>query len=142
MRGFGRRFAAEVGFIVLVAVALAIANLRWPAIVLLMGAAWVLTALVEFVAWRRGRADVQARAGVVRRAPRDTQRRMSPRRIRPALAQRELALAAIAVLAGVIVLALSVGRSGDGKASPLPQPVHWYKALAAPYAPSAKTRTA
>jgi outer membrane biosynthesis protein TonB len=55
MRGFGRRFAAEVGFIVLVAVGLAVANLRWPAIVLLMAAAWVLTAFVEFVAWRRGR---------------------------------------------------------------------------------------
>jgi hypothetical protein len=61
---------------------------------------------------------------------------------RPALAQRELALAAIAVLAGVIVLALSVGRSGSGKAGSIPQPVHWYKALAAPYTPSTKTRTA
>ena len=60
----------------------------------------------------------------------------------PALAQRELALAAIAVLAGVVVLAVSVGRSGDGKASPLPQPVRWTKALAAPYTPSAKRPTA
>jgi Lytic transglycolase len=60
----------------------------------------------------------------------------------PALAQRELALAAIAVLAGVVVLALSVGRSGDGKASSLPQPVRWTKALAAPYTPSAKKPTA
>jgi hypothetical protein len=62
--------------------------------------------------------------------------------MRPALAQRELALAAIAVLAGVVVLAVSVGRSGDGNASPLPQPVHWTKALAAPYTPSAKRPTA
>ena len=62
--------------------------------------------------------------------------------MRPALAQRELALAAIAVLAGVVVLAVSVGRSGDGKASPLPQPVHWTKALAAPYTPSSKRPTA
>jgi hypothetical protein len=53
MRGFGRRFALEVGFIVAVAIGLAVANLRWPAIVLLMAAAWLLTALVEFVAWRR-----------------------------------------------------------------------------------------
>jgi hypothetical protein len=60
----------------------------------------------------------------------------------PALAQRELALAAIAVLAGVVVLAVSVGRSGDGKASSLPQPVRWTKALAAPYTPSMKRPTA
>jgi rare lipoprotein A (peptidoglycan hydrolase) len=62
--------------------------------------------------------------------------------MRPALAQRELALAAIAVLAGVVVLAVSISRSGNGKASSLPQPVHWYQALAAPYTPSAKRRTA
>jgi hypothetical protein len=55
VRGFGRRFAVEVGFIVLVAVGLAVTHLRWPAIVGLMGAAWVLTAVVEFVAWRHGR---------------------------------------------------------------------------------------
>jgi hypothetical protein len=60
----------------------------------------------------------------------------------PALAQRELALAAIAVLAGVVVLAVSIGRSGDGKASSLPQPVRWTNALAAPYTPSAKRLTA
>jgi rare lipoprotein A (peptidoglycan hydrolase) len=62
--------------------------------------------------------------------------------MRPALAQRELALAAIAVLAVVIVLAVSLGRSRDGTASALPQPVHWYKALVAPYTPSAKKLTA
>ena len=39
----------------LVAVGLAVTHLRWPAIVGLMGAAWVLTAVVEFVAWRHGR---------------------------------------------------------------------------------------
>lgn len=61
--------------------------------------------------------------------------------MKPALAQRELALAAIAVLAALIVLTLSLSRSGDGKASKLPQPVHWYKALAAPYTPS-RNRTA
>ncbi len=60
--------------------------------------------------------------------------------MRPALAQRELGLAAIAVLAGVIVLALSLGRGG-GKADAQPQPVQWYKALAAPYTPSPRSRT-
>ncbi len=60
----------------------------------------------------------------------------------PALAQRELALAAVAVLAGVIVLGLSVGRSDSGKASSPPRPVHWYKALAAPYTPASGALTA
>lgn len=60
----------------------------------------------------------------------------------PALAQRELALAAIAVLAAVIVLAVSVGRSSSSSASSLPQPVHWYSALAAPYSPAGRARTA
>jgi rare lipoprotein A (peptidoglycan hydrolase) len=67
---------------------------------------------------------------------------MRSRAGRPALAQRELALAAIAVLAAVVVLAVSVGRSGNGEASSLPQPVQWYEALAAPYTPSAKKGTA
>lgn len=58
------------------------------------------------------------------------------------LAQRELALAAIAVLATVIVLALSVGRSTNGKASTLPEPVRWYRALAGPYTPARRGRTA
>jgi rare lipoprotein A (peptidoglycan hydrolase) len=62
--------------------------------------------------------------------------------MRPALAQRELGLAAIAVLAGVVVLAISLGRSTQGKASSVPEPVHWYKALAAPYTPSGKKPTA
>ena len=57
MRGFGRRFAAEVGLIVLVAVGCALANFRWPAIVLLVGAAWILTAVVEYAAWRRPRRE-------------------------------------------------------------------------------------
>ena len=62
--------------------------------------------------------------------------------MRPALAQRELALAAIAVLAGLIVLAVSVGRSSRSESSSLPQPVEWKTALAAPYTPSVKKRTA
>src|SRR5438094_9095104 len=55
MRRFGRRFYLEAGFIILVAAIVAVAKLGWLAIVLLVGAAWVLTAAVEFIAWRRGR---------------------------------------------------------------------------------------
>jgi hypothetical protein len=62
--------------------------------------------------------------------------------VRPQLAQRELALAAIAILAAVIVLAISVGRPTKAETSLLPQPVHWYKALAAPYTPIRRVRTA
>ena len=62
--------------------------------------------------------------------------------MRPQLAQRELALAAIAVLAAVIVLALAVGRSDTSKGPALPQPVQWYRALAASYTPKARGRTA
>ena len=69
MRVFGRRFAAEVGFIVVVAIACAVANLRWPAIVLLVGAAWILTAVVEFVAWRRAHRETPAAAPVAGPAP-------------------------------------------------------------------------
>ena len=60
--------------------------------------------------------------------------------MRSALAQRELVLLAVALLAGVIVAALTVGRS-DSKKSSLPEPVRWYRALAAPYAPHGR-RTA
>jgi hypothetical protein len=48
----------------------------------------------------------------------------------PRLAQREIALAGIALLAGVIALALVRGRSDS--AETLPQPVgSWYQAVAA-----------
>lgn len=56
----------------------------------------------------------------------------------PALAQRAVALAGVALLAAVIALALTGVRDGEGKAErPLPTPVPaadggWYRALAAP----------
>jgi hypothetical protein len=62
--------------------------------------------------------------------------------VRPRLAQRELALLAIALLAAVIVLALAVGRPDKAQPGALPAPVHWYAALAAPYAPPLRRRTA
>ncbi len=64
MKGFGRRFAAEAGFIVLVAVALAVADLRWPAILAGMIAAWLLATFVEWASLRRRRASPQAAARI------------------------------------------------------------------------------
>ena len=46
------RFLLEAGFLILVAAAAGIARLSWPAIVLVMGVAWALTALVERTAAR------------------------------------------------------------------------------------------
>jgi hypothetical protein len=54
--GLGPRFAIEAGFLVLVAVGAAFADLSAREIVLAVGIAWVLVALVEWFAWReRGR---------------------------------------------------------------------------------------
>ena len=53
-----------------------------------------------------------------------------------ALAQRLIALAAVALLVGATALVLL--RLRDTPPSG-PRPVHWYSALAAPYAPPART---
>ncbi len=49
---FGPRFALEAGFLILLAVAAGFAHLRPTVIVLVMAAAWVLVALLEFIAER------------------------------------------------------------------------------------------
>jgi hypothetical protein len=63
---------------------------------------------------------------------------------RAGLAQREVALAAVALLAGVVSLAVANVGGDDGAAGPLPEPVPapggWYSALAAPRAPEARPR--
>jgi hypothetical protein len=48
------RFALEAGFLVLLAVVLAFADLDPLLIVVLMGLAWVLVSLIEYLAWRQG----------------------------------------------------------------------------------------
>ena len=50
----GPRFALEAGFLILLAVLAGIADLRWQTIVLVMGIAWVLIALLEWAFWREG----------------------------------------------------------------------------------------
>ena len=57
----------------------------------------------------------------------------------PALAQRELALAGVALLCVVVALALGSSSSGGERRDPLPQPAAddggtWYRALAGPAA--------
>jgi type IV secretory pathway VirB10-like protein len=48
------RFALEAGFLVLLAVVLGFADLDPLLIVVLMGLAWVLVSLIEYLAWRQG----------------------------------------------------------------------------------------
>src|SRR4051812_1659662 len=50
----GSRFALEAGFLILLAVLAGLADLRWQAIVLVMGIAWLLIALLEWAFWRDG----------------------------------------------------------------------------------------
>jgi hypothetical protein len=50
--GFTPRFAFEVVFLVLLAVAAGLADLRPLVIGLVMGGAWVLVVLIEWLAWR------------------------------------------------------------------------------------------
>ena len=53
-----------------------------------------------------------------------------------ALAQRLVALAAVALLVGAVALAVIGPRRTSGNG---PRPVQWYSALAAPYRPPART---
>src|SRR5205807_2927592 len=50
--GFTPRFAFELVFLVLLAIACGLADLRPLVIGLVMGGAWVLTTAIEWLAWR------------------------------------------------------------------------------------------
>ena len=50
--GFRPRFAFELVFLVLLAIACGLADLRPLVIGLVMGGAWVLTTAIEWLAWR------------------------------------------------------------------------------------------
>jgi len=52
MSGFGLRFAVEVAFLALLALAAGLAELETPWIIAVMVVGWVLVALVEWLAWR------------------------------------------------------------------------------------------
>jgi rare lipoprotein A (peptidoglycan hydrolase) len=61
--------------------------------------------------------------------------------MQPPVAMRALALAAVALLAVVATLATRNARNANAR-SKEPAPVAWYRARAAPYGPTTKTRTA
>ena len=65
--GFGRRFALEVVFIVLVATAAALLHASTIAIVLVMAAAWLAVALLEWLLSRRVGAAVPSPIEVAHR---------------------------------------------------------------------------
>lgn len=55
----GPRFALEAGFLIMLAVAMGLADLGATAIVVVMAIAWLLVALVEWIASRESRYPVQ-----------------------------------------------------------------------------------
>jgi hypothetical protein len=57
MGGFTPRFAFEVVFLILLAVAAGLADLRPLVIGLVMGGAWVIVTLIEWLAWRAEQAE-------------------------------------------------------------------------------------
>jgi hypothetical protein len=54
MGGPGLRFALEAAFLIALAVVAGLAELSPTTIVLVMGAAWLLVAAIEWLAWREG----------------------------------------------------------------------------------------
>src|SRR2546423_10197796 len=50
----GPRFVLEAGFLILLAVVVGLADLSPALIILVMAIAWVLVALIEYLAWRQG----------------------------------------------------------------------------------------
>jgi threonine/homoserine/homoserine lactone efflux protein len=52
MSGFALRFAVEVAFLVLLALAVGLAELATPWIVAVMIVGWLLVAVIEWLAWR------------------------------------------------------------------------------------------
>lgn len=64
MSGFGLRFAVEVAFLALLALAAGLAELETPWIIAVMVVGWVLVALIEWLAWRSETATGEPMAAV------------------------------------------------------------------------------
>jgi threonine/homoserine/homoserine lactone efflux protein len=62
MSSFGLRFAAEVAFLVLLALAVGLAELATPWIVAVMVVGWLLVAVIEWLAWRSEQEDDETAA--------------------------------------------------------------------------------
>src|SRR5438132_12361943 len=57
--GYGLRFALEAGFLILLAAASAVADLRTAVIVAIVAGGWLIVCLVEWLAWRAGPVPLQ-----------------------------------------------------------------------------------
>ncbi len=75
MGGPGLRFLLEAAFLIVLAVAAGLAELSATTIVLVMGAAWLLVAAIEWLAWR----ESPRFASAVREEP-EPQQEAAPRR--------------------------------------------------------------
>jgi membrane protein implicated in regulation of membrane protease activity len=62
MTGFAPRFAVEVAFLALLALAVGLAELATPWIMAVMAVGWLLVAAVEYLAWRSEQEPDDARA--------------------------------------------------------------------------------
>jgi hypothetical protein len=74
MGGPGLRFVLEAAFLIVLAFAAGLADLSATTIVLVMAAAWLLVAAIEWLAWRE--------SPVFARAVREEEREVAPRRRR------------------------------------------------------------
>jgi hypothetical protein len=69
MSSFGLRFAAEVAFLGLLALAVGLAELGTPWIIAVMAVGWLLVAVVEWLAWRAETGPRRPAAGEAEAAP-------------------------------------------------------------------------
>jgi hypothetical protein len=85
--GPGLRFALEAAFLIALAVVAGLAELSPTTIVLVMGAAWLLVAVIEWLAWREGPRITRVRdeavpAPVAQAVPTEAQPEPEPSRRR------------------------------------------------------------
>ena len=127
MSSFALRFAVEVAFLVLLALAVGLAELATPWIVAVMVVGWLLVAVIEWLAWRSEQEPddeaqlpprrVASGGGHVVGSRRDPRAAARGRQVSPVLVQRLLALGAAALLTGAFGVALSqAGRDSSESA--------------------------